>query len=248
MALKRKITNEQYEALKDDIKAEYKKLGDHYVLDTDDATELTNALNGEREKVRSNAEKLTALQRERDELAAKIEAGNHIELVKKGDVEALTKSYDKKIADQKVDFETSTAKFKTMIINSAIDSVATKLATELSTSPNVIMPHIKARLRCDLDGDTPSVKILGIDGNVSALTADDLKKEFLTNKDFSSILIGSKASGSAQHSTGQRRDASQPQNFNQPNSTVKLNEVRDVKLGVSEIKARIAARKEAADT
>jgi hypothetical protein len=39
------------------------------------------------------------------------------------------------------------------------------------------------------------LRILDGAGKVSAASLDDLKQEFVANKDFSSIIIGSKASG-----------------------------------------------------
>jgi hypothetical protein len=56
---------------------------------------------------------------------------------------------------------------------------------------------MKARLSADLDSETFATKILDKDGRVSILTTEDLKKEFLTNPDFSEFVMASKASGSA---------------------------------------------------
>lgn len=244
MALKRKITAEAYEALKDDIKAEYKKEpnGTAYVLDTDDATELQNALQHTRAEIAAANEKIAETTRARDALQAKIDAGNHSELVKKGDVEALTKSYDQKLAAAQTEYSTSTKKLRDMIVNTSVDSAANKLAGEISASPTIMLPHIKTRLVCELDGDAPVLKVLGKDGKASALTLDDLKKEFLTDKEFSSIIIGSRASGSAPPSKpGSARVPNQPHT---PNPAVKLNEVRNPKELVAEVKSRIAARAE----
>ena len=60
-----------------------------------------------------------------------------------------------------------------------------------------MLPHIKNRLVADFEGDEPVTRILGPDGKPSNMTLDDLEKEFVANKDFSAIIVGSKASGGA---------------------------------------------------
>lgn len=71
-----------------------------------------------------------------------------------------------------------------------------EIAAKISTAPAVILPHIKSRLSADLEGDKPRTVVLDENGQPSALTIEELSKEFIENKDFSSIIIASKASGS----------------------------------------------------
>jgi hypothetical protein len=51
-------------------------------------------------------------------------------------------------------------------------------------------------LGVDFEGAKPSTKILGADGSLSALTLDDLEKEFIGNKAFGGVITASDASGS----------------------------------------------------
>ena len=78
------------------------------------------------------------------------------------------------------------------------------MAAEISTSPSLLLPHIKARLQADLDGDAPATKVLDRDGKPSAMTVADLSKEFVDNKDFAAIIRATKASGGGATNDGQR--------------------------------------------
>ncbi len=91
------------------------------------------------------------------------------------------------------------------VTKTMVDGEALAMATRLSAkSPRLLLPHIKARMKIEYGTDgAPVTRILDKDGNISASTAADLEKEFLTNKDFSTVVTGSKASGgSAQGGRG----------------------------------------------
>ena len=67
----------------------------------------------------------------------------------------------------------------------------------------MLLPHIKARLQADFEGDAPVTRILDKEGKVSAMTVEELSAEFVANKDFSAIITASKASGGAGRSSNQ---------------------------------------------
>lgn len=203
MALKRKISKAAYDKLSDELKAEYKLDGEEYVLDIDgdgDTGALKRAKDREAQ-LRRDAEKRA---REAEE---KLEALEGDDARKRGDIETLEKSWQKKNDDQKADYEGKLTKKDAFIRNTLVDSVAKDIARKISTSPSLIMPHIKARLAADLDGDTPSTKVLDANGQPSAMTIEELSQEFVANKDFSAIIIGSKASGSGTSKDGQNKSS-----------------------------------------
>lgn len=189
MALKRKITKEQFDALNDVIKAEYKEKDGAYFLDTDDASELERAnarLKEAKEKAEADLQSVTA---ERDEL--KSNAGD-----KHKDIQTLETSWKKKLGETEAQYKDRIGKLEKQMTNSAIESAAMQLASAISKAPKVLLPHIKARLSVDLEGDAPAIKVLDASGKLSASTLDDLRQEFVANQDFADIIIGSKASGS----------------------------------------------------
>ena len=185
-----KLTQEQYDALPESVKPLFKKEGDEYVQITpaDPSDELKRAKDREVEARKAADAKAKELQAELDKI-------NGDKARKAGDIETLEKSWQGKLDTLKAEYEGRLAKSNEFIQKTLIDSVANSVAAEISTSPAVMIPHIKARLSADLEGDTPSTRVLDASGNVSAFTIDDLKKEFVENKDFASIIRGSKASG-----------------------------------------------------
>lgn len=215
MALKRKISKDAFEKLNEVLQAEYKEKDGSYFLDTDDASELERALAREKE-ARTKAETdLQAATTERDELKAN--AGD-----KHKDIQTLETSWKKKLGETEAQYQARVSKLETQMRNSLIDSEAMRLASEISTSPKLLLPHIKARLAADLEGDAPTLKILDASGKLSASSIDDLKQEFSTNKDFSSIIIGSKASGS-NASTRQASNGNANANTNETPNLAKMN-------------------------
>ena len=194
MALKRKINKETYEKLSDEMKTIYTASGDDYVLDAEDAKELKNAKDQEKQRAKD-------LQTELDSLRAKLEAiedEKAQEIAKKtGDLAALEKSWKEKAEKEKEPLIAENNKLRAAAVKSLVDGTAGVIAQEIATVPSLMARAIKDRLTVDFDGDEPTLRVLGPDGKPSALTIDDLKKEFVANKDYSAIIVGSKATGSS---------------------------------------------------
>lgn len=177
MALRFKVTTAQYGKLSDDLKAEY-IAGDkdgEYVLDVSDLPQgedvgpVKRAL--EAERLAHKATK-TAL----GEANTKIEAFPDIEAVK-------------------AEAGKDVAKYKGFTEKTLVDNAALALATKISTSPALLVPHIKARLVADVTGDEPVTKVLGADGKPTDLTIDKLGEEFVANADFKAIIKASAGTG-----------------------------------------------------
>lgn len=206
MALKKKVTKDEYAKLSDSKKEEYIEDGDGgYKLDVE-GDEDTGALKRAKDRevqLRKDAEKKA------QELEDKLNELDNNNARKKGDIATLEKQWAEK-NKKEIDKLTETwnsekqvlterlSKFETNSKKQLVDNVALQLATKLNhKSPKVLLPHIKERLLADLEGDEPVTVILGADGKPSKLTLDQLEAEFVANKDFAGIIIGSKASGSA---------------------------------------------------
>lgn len=191
MALKRNVTKAEFDALPKDIQTEYVADGDNYKLDVV-GDEDTGALKRAKDREKQ-------LRQEAEDRAKKAEAEldriNGDDARKTGDIATIEKSWQKKLDDQKADYDGKLSKRDAALKKSLIDDTAQKIASKISTAPALLLPHIKARLQADLDGDSPATKVLDATGVVSALTLDDLEKEFVANKDFSAIIIAGKGSG-----------------------------------------------------
>lgn len=193
MALKKKLSKAEYDKLSDAIKAEYIEDGDGFRLDIDgdeDTGALKRAKDREAQLRRDAEAKLREAQEELDRI-------NGDDARKKGDIATLEKSWQKKLEDQKAEYEGKVSKLTTHTTKTLVDNVATQIATKISNAPALLLPHIKSRLQADFEGDAPVTRVLDKDGKPSAMTVEELAAEFVANKDFSAIVTASKASGGA---------------------------------------------------
>lgn len=193
MALKKKLTKEEHAKLSEHLKAEYIEDGEGFRLDVD-GEEDTGALKRAKDReaqLRREAE--TKLREAQEQL----EALGTDDARKKGDIATLEKSWQKKLDDQKAEYDGKLSKLTGHTTKSLVDNVALSIASKISNAPAIILPHIRARLQADFEGDEPKTRVLDKDGKPSALTVEELSQEFIANKDFSAIITASKASGGA---------------------------------------------------
>jgi len=194
MALKRKITATEHAALSDVLKAEYKADGAGFVLDTDDATELKNARDAEKEARKTAETKLREAQEALDALKDDTSRKN-------GDVAALEASWTAKHAAEKKRADDAEKALNGERQDRHASTVATKIAARF-TVPGLVMPQIAKRLAVEMHDGTAVVRVLDKDGKPSALSTADLEKEFVDNAEYKAIVIASKATGSADQRLG----------------------------------------------
>jgi len=126
---------------------------------------------------------------------------------KSGDVEALEKSWEQKLANETQARDDSISEYQSMVKRMTVGAEAQKLASELALpgSAEALLPHVERRLTVEIKEGHPIVRVLGTDGSPSALSLADLKAEIEGNKAFAPLLVGSKASGSGE--VGRKGDA-----------------------------------------
>ena len=198
MALKLTISSTDYDKLSDDLKAEYSKDGDGYKLDVS-GIEDTGALKRAKDRAAQERDDARQKLKEAEDKLADIEGDD---ARKTKDVDKLTKQHDKKLADQKTDYEGKLS-VKDVVIEKLLKTdVANKLAAEISTAPDLILPHIISRLTVDNTGDEPVTQVLGSDGKASALKIEDLRKELIADKRFATVIKASAATGSGAQGGG----------------------------------------------
>lgn len=209
MALKRKISKQVYEKLPEALKAEYSESDGEFVLDID-GDEDTGALKRAKDRetqLRKEAEKKA---RELEEQLASV---SDVDARKKGDIETLEKSWKKKHEETEAQYKARIEKLTNYTTKTLIDGAAGQMASKISTVPTLMARAIRERLSVDLDGDEPTLRVLDTAGKPSALTIDELAQEFIANKDFSSIIVGSKATGGGASKDGlAKRKGSAAQN------------------------------------
>lgn len=198
MALKSIL--ESLDGLSEDIKKEYTEKDGKFYLDIEGLDEhpgvgaLKRAKDHEK-SLRQKAEtKVTELEGNLLAKDTEIE-GLRTGAVPKDDVNALKTSYEQKLAAKETEFNDRYGKLNGLVEKHMLDGKALELATEISTVPALLVPHIRGRLKLEeVDGQL-SISVLDQTGKPSAASLDDLRKELLSNKNFAPILIGSKASG-----------------------------------------------------
>ena len=114
-----------------------------------------------------------------------------------GDVGALEKSWQDKLAAREAELSQSIGQRDAQLQTLLVDNVAQALASELavSGSASLLLPHIARRLKVDIVDGVPITRVLDASGKPSAATVDELKKEFIDNKAFAPVIVGSRASG-----------------------------------------------------
>lgn len=116
---------------------------------------------------------------------------------KSGDVQAIEKSWQEKLAASLGEKDTEIKRLDGSLRNVLVESVAKGIAGDLAItgSANVLLPHIRARLAVDYVDGEPMTRVLDAHGKPSAATLDDLKAEFAASAAFAPIIAGTKASG-----------------------------------------------------
>lgn len=164
----------------------------------EDTTALKNAKTHEKEARKAAEARAKAAEEKASEMEERLEALETDGSRKRGDVESLEKSWKAKLEKREAELQTQIEASNGQINNLLVDNVATQLAAELAVegSSGILLPHIKGRLGVEeRDGKFVTV-IKDAEGNASALTLDELKDEFVNNKAFAPVIVGSKASGS----------------------------------------------------
>lgn len=195
MALKSKLTKAEFDALPDAIKEHYKESGGNYLLDSDDARELREAKDREAEARRQEKDRADRLQAEKDTADKEAREAREAKAKKDKDFDALETSYKEREALAVATEKAKTEKREQQLRELLVENKALELANEISTSPKLILPHIRARLQAELDGEKPLTRVLDADGKVSAKTIPELRQEFVDNAEFKAIIKASNASG-----------------------------------------------------
>jgi hypothetical protein len=202
-----KFKLDSLDGLSDEHKALYEKKGDKFVLKVEGLEDGDVAgLKTKNETLLADIAKLKDKVKENDEAAkTAAEAARRAAedaAAKKGDIEALRKSADERIAAARAEVE---AQYKPIVERQAasirkdrIENVAIALAAKigLKGSESLLIPHITNRLAIEeRDGDFVTV-VRDTAGKASAASLDDLEKEFVGNPAFAPVIAGSKATGS----------------------------------------------------
>lgn len=191
--MKFKITKAQFDAMTDEQKAMYKPAGEGFQL----AIEGLPDFDG----MQSKLDKLLDEKKKGDEAKTQAEKTAQEEAEKaarlSGDIAALDKSWGEKLKQAQDAHQADKARYGSKLNELMVGNVAQQLAAKLfGANAGVLEHHVKSRITLE-EGENGEFKtrVLGLDGKPSALTTDDLEKEFSGNKTFAPFLVTTKAQG-----------------------------------------------------
>lgn len=224
--LKKKLSQESFDGLSEALKGFYSKRGDNYFLELedDDSTALLNAKEHEKARRKEAETKLQEAERRLSELA-------DVDHRKRGDVEALELSWKGKLEAVENEYKGRLEGMMNSQRKTLLDSTSSSIAERIAKVPSLMKKALSERLTVEFGENGPQLRVLDSEGKPSAMSVQDLEKEFLANKEFAPILIASKASGSG------GRDASNPAS-GQRTETKSM-----VGMNPTELAAIIAAKK-----
>jgi hypothetical protein len=207
--LKQKLSDTEFVALNDVLKAEYTKKDDgSYYLETDEAKELVNALQRLKEANKGNEEMVASINAQLRE--AKEEAAR-----KSGDIVAIENSWKAKSKAQKEADEAEKKQLMQVAKEGYINSLLSNIVGKFALPEKHVRRDFEERIEVVFENGRPVHRILDKDGKVSALTIDDLEKEFVADTNYSKYIIASKASGSAGTPPRRPGDSSSPKLYHE---------------------------------
>lgn len=195
--MKFKINQEDFDKLSESLQGEYTKGDDgEFTLKIEggeDTGALKRAKDHEKKRRQDSEAKLKEAQDTLTEVQSELEDLKD-NSDKNGDA-ALEKKWQRKLEAKEAELNTTIDGLKGNLSEILVDGVASTMASALSDSPSLLLPQIKNRLTVEMVDGKPVTKVKDIDGELSALTVEELQTEMSSNKEFAAIIRGSGASG-----------------------------------------------------
>lgn len=211
--LARKITKQAFDKLSKDLQALYVENdddADEFLLELDEPEDDNpDALRRARDREKQKAKDAEAKLRAANDKIKELETGSHTDddddndpppqsrssKRKAKDIATLEAAWKEKVSAVESERDEKLSAKDAYIKRTLISGAADRIASKISTAPKLLAKAIIERLDVDFDDDEPRLVVLDGDGKPSSLTLDKLEKEFSTNKEYASIIIGTKASG-----------------------------------------------------
>lgn len=186
------------EGLEESHKAFYEEKDGKFVLKVKGVPQADDNLEGLKRKNQEFMEEAKAAKRKAKELEELARQKEEENARKNGNIEALEKSWGDKLAARETELLNEKQSLEAQVYKLTVGSKATELAAKLAVpgSDSVLLPHISNRLQVEtVDGEI-KIRVLDLQGKPSALSIEDLEKEFRANEAFKPLIRASNASGS----------------------------------------------------
>lgn len=189
---------EKIDELPESVQELYEKTDDGFQLKVSGIPEPEKIdVSGLKSKVDELLSETKAAKKKAREAADEAENAR-LEAAKKGnDTEALNKSWVDKYSSRETELQDQINKLTSTVVSLTSGQTATEIASEIALqgSANVLLPHIERRLKTEYREGQPHTIVLDDNGQPSAMTVDELKKEFQRSEAFAPLIVGTKANG-----------------------------------------------------
>lgn len=191
MALKKVLKT--LDGLSDEVKKEYKAVGDEFHLDVDgdDSTAKIAHLEDKKRIAEEHREKAEKEARAAKDQLDEMRRGN----LPKADVEALENSWKEKLDAEKTAREAAERTHKEEVASLTVGQEAQRIAAKLFVVPSVMVGEVRKRLTTEMVDGVRTVRVKDKAGKLSAATLDELEAELKATAEYAPILVGSKSSG-----------------------------------------------------
>lgn len=188
-----KLTVDTLDGVDESLKALYEPKDGKFSLKVEGIPDVS----GLKRKLDELMDESKEAKRKAKEAAEAADREKQAALEKSGDLEAIRKSYEEKIAKLSGEFTTREQSYQQQMQKLTVGQTATTLAAELAIpgSAAVLLPHVQSRLSMEIRDGVPVVVVLDANGKPSASTIDDLKSELSKSEAFAPIIRASSASG-----------------------------------------------------
>lgn len=192
--MKYKLSEEEFGKLPQDFQSEYEANDDgEYILKVEggeDTGALKRAKDHEKKRRKDAEEKVRELESQVTEIQSQLDDA------KEGGSSARERQLQKELDKVTKERDELNSSLGGQLDEILLDGVADKMSAELTDSPKLMRPHILSRLAVEVENGKRVTRVKDVDGEISAMTLDELKSEFQSNDEFASIIRGSEASGS----------------------------------------------------
>lgn len=190
---------ENLDGVEESVKSLYEEKDGKYVLKIEGIPQpQQHSDEGLRKKVDELLAEKKAEQQKRKEAEEQARKEAEENARKNGNIEALEKSWGEKFTARETELLNEKQALEAQVYKLTVGSKATELAAKLAVpgSDSVLLPHISNRLQVEtVDGEI-KIRVLDLQGKPSALSIEDLEKEFRANEAFKPLIRASNASGS----------------------------------------------------
>lgn len=193
--LRLRISKNDWEKLTPAVQELYNEDNGEYALQVqqdgrDEVGPLKRALERVKAELQEAREARTAAE-------AKIEELDTNDARKRGDIEMLTRQWEKKLADAETARKQETEALQQFIRTSAIDAVVTAVTTRNTASKEnaqLLDPHVRRQLSVEFVDGTPQVMMQSDLGPIP-LEIDKFEKSVVDNPAYKAIIVENRASG-----------------------------------------------------